>query len=131
MVEFKVVVSDPKEGKSYQVHVEGHYANSLISDEIGEKVDGVFVNLPGYTLQIMGGSDIDGFPMKKNVPGPGRQQIVGKGGVGFKETEKSVRKKKTVRGNTISADINQINMKVVEHGPKKIEDLLKEDQGDN
>lgn len=131
MVEFEVVVSDPKEGKSYQIQVEGHYANSLISNRIGEKVDGVFVNLPGYTLKIMGGSDIDGFPMKKNIPGPGRKKIVGKGGIGFKETENSVRKKKTVRGNTISADINQINMKIVEHGPKKIEDLLEEEQGDN
>lgn len=58
MVEFEVVISDPKNGKSYQTKVEGHHANSLIGKRINDEVDGIFVNLPGYKLRISGGSDL-------------------------------------------------------------------------
>ncbi len=128
MVEFEVVISDPKNGKSYQTNVEGHHANSLIGKRINDEVDGIFVNLPGYKLKITGGSDFDGFPMKKNIPGPGRKKILGKGGAGFKNLKGGVRKKKTVRGNTISPDISQLNMKVIEHGPKSIKDIFEEEK---
>lgn len=132
MAEFEVVISNPKDGKSYQTRVEGHHANSIRGKQISDEVDGIFVGLPGYKLQITGGSDIDGFTMKKNIPGPGRKKILGKGGVGFKSQEQGVRKKKTVRGNTVSNDINQVNMKVIEQGPKNIPELLEsEEEGDN
>jgi small subunit ribosomal protein S6e len=36
-----------------------------------------------------------------------------------------VRRRKTVRGNTISPEIIQINMKITSHGPKNIEEVLK------
>ncbi len=128
MVEFEVVISDPKNGQSYQTKVEGHHANSLIGKRINDEVDGIFVNLPGYKLKITGGSDFDGFPMKKNIPGPGRKKILAKGGVGFKNLEGGVRKKKTVRGNTISPEISQLNLKVIEHGPKSIKDIFEEEE---
>ena len=47
MVEFKAIVNDVKTGRSYNVAVSGHHANSLIGVNIGEIVDGVFVGLPG------------------------------------------------------------------------------------
>ena len=54
MVEFKAVINDVKTGKSYQVAVAGHHANSLIGKKIGDVVDGIFVSLPGYKLTIAG-----------------------------------------------------------------------------
>ena len=60
MVEFKAVINDVKTGKSYQMDVSGHHANSLIGKKIGDVVDGIFVSLPGYKLTISGGSDKDG-----------------------------------------------------------------------
>jgi small subunit ribosomal protein S6e len=54
MVNFKVVVGDVKTGKSHNVTVSGHHANSLVGKNIGETVDGIFVGLPGYKLKITG-----------------------------------------------------------------------------
>ncbi|MCD6411756.1 MAG: 30S ribosomal protein S6e [Thermoplasmata archaeon] len=124
MVEFKVVVNDIKQGKSYQIPVSGHHANALIGKKIGEEVDGIFVSLPGYKLVITGGTDKDGFPMRPDLPGMGRRRLLLSGGVGFRPRRKGERKKKMVRGNTISKDIVQINMKVVKYGAKSIEELL-------
>ncbi|MFO7991697.1 MAG: 30S ribosomal protein S6e [Thermoplasmata archaeon] len=131
MVEFQVVIADTKEGKSYQRKVEGHHANSLIGKKIGNEVDGIFVGLPGFKLEITGGSDLDGVPMKKNLPGPGRKKILGKGGIGFRSNPKNVKVKKTLRGNSISTNINQINMKIIQYGPKKIEEAFEEEQGES
>jgi len=125
MVEFKVVVNDTKTGKSYQVQVSGHHANSLVGKKIGDEVDGIFVSLPGYKLQITGGTDKDGFAMRPDLPGMGRRRLLVSKGKCFKPREKGMRKKKSIRGNTISQDIVQINMKVIKHSSKPIEQLLK------
>ena len=50
------------------------------------------------------------------------------GGIGFKPSRKGQRRRKTVRGNTISDDIVQINTIVVKKGSKSIEDLLNSDE---
>ena len=125
MVEFKVVVNDTKNGKSYQIPVSGHHANSLIGKKIGDEVDGIFISLPGYKLQITGGTDKDGFAMRKDLPGIMRRKILLSGGMGFHEIESGMRKKKSMRGNTIGQDIVQINMKVTKHSSKSINSLLK------
>ena len=46
LAEFRAVVNDPKDGKSYQTPVSGHHANSLIGKKIGDVVDGIFVACP-------------------------------------------------------------------------------------
>lgn len=128
MVEFKAVINDVKSGKSYQVNVTGHHANSLIGRKIGDVVDGIFVGLPGYKLAITGGSDKDGFPMRKDLPGPRRTKILMSKGVGFRAAGEGVRVRKSVRGNTISPETVQINMKVKAAGSKSIEDLMKKEE---
>ena len=128
MAEFKVVIGDTKTGKSYSTKVEGQHANALIGKKIGDVVDGIFVGLPGYKVQITGGSDFSGFPMRPNLPGSAKKRILVTGGVGFKSHKKGLRKKKTMRGNTISPDIVSINVKIVQHGNKPIEELLKTEE---
>jgi len=123
MAEFKVVISDGP--KSWQIVVDGHHANSLVGKKIGDEIDGIFVSLPGYKLQITGGVDKDGFVMRKDVPGIGRKRILTARSTGFKPKDKGVRKRITVCGNTISLNIAQINMKVIKKGTKPIEELLK------
>ena len=125
MVEFKVVVNDTKNGKSHQVQVSGHHANSLIGKRIGDEVDGIFISLPGYKLEITGGTDKDGFSMRPDLPGVGRRKLLLSEGKCFKAVENGMRKKRSVRGNTISQDIVQINMKVIKHSSKPIEQLIK------
>ena len=124
MVDFKVVVNDTKNGKSYQIPVSGHHANSLIGKKIGDDVDGIFISLPGYKLEITGGTDKDGFPMRRDLPGIGRKRLLLSKSLGFRPKEKGLRKKKSVRGNTINQDVVQINMKVTNYSPKSIDQII-------
>ena len=124
MVEFKVVVNDIKNGKSHQVQVSGHHANSLIGKTIGDEVDGIFISLPGYKLKVTGGTDKNGFTMRKDFPGVGRRRLLLSKSQGFRPKERGLRKKKSVRGNTINQDIVQINMKVTKYSSKPIEKLI-------
>ena len=125
MVEFKVVVNDVKTGKSHSILVTGHHANSLIGKKIGDEVDGIFVSLPGYKLEITGGTDKDGFPMRRDLPGMRRRRLLLTKSQGFKPKKKGLRKKKSVHGNTISQNIVQINMKITKYSSRPIEELLK------
>jgi len=125
MVEFKIVVNDTKTGKSHNILVSGHHANSLIGKKINDEVDGIFVSLPGYKLQITGGTDKNGFPMRKDLPGTTRRRLLLSESLGFKPKDSGVRKKKSVRGNTINQEVVQINMKVVKHSSRPIEDIIK------
>jgi len=126
MAEFKAVIADPKSGRTHKRDISGHHANALVGKKIGDEVDGLFVGLPGYKLEIMGGSDKDGFPMRHDLPGPRRRRLMLSGGVGFHPLRPGIRKKKTVRGNAVSADILQLNLKIVQRGPKSVEDAWKE-----
>lgn len=130
MVEFKAVIADVKNGKSYQTMVSGQHANRLMGMKIGDEFDGLFVSLPGYKLKITGGSDKDGYPMRGDLPGQQRKKIVLSGGVGFHPKMDGQRRRKYVRGNTISADIVQINLTVTSYGPRQIEDQLKQEESE-
>jgi len=128
MVDFKVVAND-KNGKSYQVQVTGHHANSLIGKKIGDEVDGIFISLPGYKLKITGGTDKDGFPLRSDLTGMVRRRLLVSTSTGYKAREHGMRRKKSIRGNTIGQDIVQINMKVVKKGSRPIDQLIKPEQG--
>jgi len=126
MVEFKVVIADPKTGKSYNKEVSGHHANSLVGKKIGDEIDGIFVSMPGYKLQITGGSDSQGFSMRRDLPGMRRKKILVSKSNGFQPTHPGVRKRRALRGNTVGPDIGQINLKVVKYGSKPVEEALTE-----
>lgn len=119
MAKFKVIISDPETGNSKVVELEEARALPLIGKKIGDIIDGSIVDLAGHKVQITGGSDKDGFPMRPNVHGGVRRQIILSGGVGFNPQNEGERKRKTVRGNVITDDIVQINMKIVEK-PKEM-----------
>jgi small subunit ribosomal protein S6e len=125
MAKFKVIVSDPETGTSKAVELEEARAAPFIGRKIGEVVEGAVVDLPAHKLQIMGGSDRDGVPMRPNVHGGVRRNVVLSGGVGFTPHDKGQRRRKTVRGNVITDDIVQINTKIVEK-PKKPAETKKE-----
>jgi len=125
MVEFKVVVSDPRDGKSYQLSVSGQHANMLVRKKIGEEVDGMFLGLPGYKVVITGGSDKDGFAMRPEIQSATRKRLLVSESVGFQPKDyPGKRRKVTLRGGEISPDIVQVNTKVTTPGPKPIADIL-------
>ena len=120
MAKFKVIISDPETGKSRSIEVEGAQAVPLIGRKLGEVIDGSVAKIGGHKLKITGGSDKDGFPMRPNIHGGVRIGAILSEGVGFHSSQKGERQRKTIRGNVITEEIVQINMKIVEK-PKKHE----------
>jgi small subunit ribosomal protein S6e len=119
MAKFKIIVSDPETGESKTLEVEGTRAVPLVGRKLGEVIDGAAVGMSGHKLQITGGSDKDGFPMRPNVHGGVRISVILSEGVGFRPTKAGERQRKTLRGNVITEEIVQINMKIVEKPKKK------------
>jgi small subunit ribosomal protein S6e len=118
MAKFKVIVSDPSAGTSKVVEVEEARAAPFMGKRIGETVEGAVVDMPNQKLQIMGGSDKDGVPMRPNVHGGVRRKVVLSGGVGFKAKKEGERRRKAVRGNIITDEIVQLNLMIAGQ-PKK------------
>jgi small subunit ribosomal protein S6e len=117
---FKIVISEPKSRKAWQIEKE---VPSLIGKKIGDNFDGSLIGLTGFSLQITGGSDKDGFPMRPDLLGSLRKRALLTKGIGFRGRKKikkkvfkvkGMRKRKYIRGNTISDEIVQVNCKVIE-----------------
>ena len=147
--ELVAVVNDtnPKSsGKAYSVKISGNNHSQLLGKKIGDVVDGIFVGegdqtLSGYKLQITGGSDKTGTPLRRDLEGSSRQSILVTASTGFKghsivfknkggENKRfrykpdGLRKRRNFRGNTINQDTRQVNLKVIEAGKKALSDIL-------
>lgn len=121
MATFKIVINDPADGKSYNFEVTGHHAQNLVGKKIGDEIDGINANLPGYKLKITGGTDGSGFPMRRDFDGGERRRLLVTEGTGFHPINApGKRKRKSLRGNTITTDIVQVNMKVSKAGSKPV-----------
>ncbi len=118
MAKFKVIVSDPQTGTSKVLELEEARAAPFIGRKVGEIMDGAAVDAPATKVQILGGSDKDGVPIRPNVHGGVRRQVVLSGGVGFNAKRGGERRRKAVRGNVITDEIVQINLKIVEQPAK-------------
>ena len=114
MAEFKVVVADPDTGETVQREVDGQDANRFLGRELGDEIGGDAVGLDGYTIEITGGSDETGRPMRKDVSGTRLKELLLDGGVGFKPSREGERKRITVRGREVDDDVAQINVFVVD-----------------
>ncbi len=121
MVEVKFVVNDPKSGKTYQKTLED---NPFVNKKVGDQVSGSDIGLEGYELQIRGGSDKSGCPIRKDMPGFGKKKALLSSGPCVKGLKKGKRIRKTVVGNIINEDIVQLNLKVIKEGSQKLEDIM-------
>jgi len=123
-MDFRVVVSDTKSGKAYQVELKDPGAGKLLGKHIGDKIEGDILGMPGYSMQVTGGSDREGFPMRADLPGTKRRKILLSTGTGYHPIAEGKKKRKSIHGRDISPDVGQINVKVVESGAKSLEELL-------
>jgi small subunit ribosomal protein S6e len=130
MATFNVVVSDPETGRSFTREIEGQDANRFLGREIGESVDGGAVGLDGFTVEIAGGSDDAGRPMRPDVAGPDLSEVLLTGGVGYNPERDGERRRVTVRGREVGEPIAQLNVKVVE-GEGSVAVALGEDEPDD
>lgn len=121
MVEVYFVVNDSKTGKSYQkVLAENPYVNK----KVGDKVQGSLIGLDGYELEIKGGSDKSGCPIRHDMPGFGKKRALLSSGPCVKGLTKGQRIRKTVAGNLINQDIVQLNLKIIKAGSGNLEELM-------
>ncbi len=112
-----LIVSDPN-GTSQRVEIEDAQLRPLVGTRIGMTIDGTFAGMQGYKLKLTGGTDKDGIPMRPDVHGSAKARIVLSGGVGYKPKDKGMKKRKIVRGNTISQETTFLNF-VIAEAPKK------------
>ncbi|CCJ35350.1 30S ribosomal protein S6e [Methanoculleus bourgensis MS2] len=126
MVDFKIILSDPDTGRSYKIDATGPAAGALIGKRIGDEIDGGVFGLAGYTIKITGGTDRTGIPARRDLPGPARRRILLSEGVGFHPVMEGQRRRKSVRGNEISADFVQINAAVKQRGAKPLTEYFEE-----
>ena len=119
MAQFKIIVSDPKTGKSEVLEAKDAMAQMFVGRHIGEVVDLSALG-QAYKVKITGGSDKAGFPMRPDVSGSGKRQVLLTEGVGFRNSVEGEKRRKLVRGNTISEEIYQLNVAKWEE-PQKAE----------
>ncbi len=113
MAEFQVVVSDGT-GHTQQFEVDGQDANRFLNLDLGDEVDGTAVGLDGVSLELTGGSDEAGRPMRADVGGAELKELLLEGGVGYNPSRDGERKRITVRGRRISEATAQINAAMVD-----------------
>jgi len=119
MPEFKVVISDPRTGTTKQIELKDERTRALLGKKIGDVIDGELIGQSGVKLQITGGSDYAGFPMRPDIEGAVKKYILIGKGIGFHPKRPGERRRRLVRGNTINEDIVQINMKIVAQKEKE------------
>lgn len=122
MVEFKLVISDA--AKSFARTVGDPQSAGFLGKRIGETVGGELLGLTGYTLKITGGTDKSGFPLRPDLPGSRQTRVFVGDGFGFEAPRHGQRKRRTFRGNAISEDTVQINLRVEQKGSKPLAELL-------
>lgn len=113
MPAFKVVISNPQDGTTKQIELKDEKAIPLLGKKIGDIIDGELLGQKGTKLQITGGSDYAGFPMRPDIEGAVKKYILMGKGIGFHPKRPGERRRRLVRGNTINEDIIQVNMKIV------------------
>ena len=128
MAEFKTVIADPKKKKTYQKVLAEDKSNALVGKSVGEEIDGIFLDLPGYRLKITGGSDNSGVPLRGDIDGNQRRKLLMTKSVGFNPSRDGQRRRKLIRGRNLNSEVSQINLKVIEYGPKSIKELLKPEE---
>ena len=116
----RVIIADPKIGKTKQIEIDDAKVRNLIGNKIGDSISGNPFGFPGYEFQITGGSDTDGVPMRFDVHGGTRKKIFIGHPPCYHPKRKGLRRRKMVRGNLVTDEIVQINLKVVKWGTKPL-----------
>jgi small subunit ribosomal protein S6e len=138
---FKAIINDTNptfNGRSFPMDISGSNYNHFIGKKIGDSVDGSFVgegdkNLIGFKLQITGGSDVTGRPMRPDLDGGAIKSVLVTAGTGYKGKKyvkkngkvyiykkDGLRRRRKLRGNIISQDTRQINLKVLVTGKRTL-----------
>ena len=124
MAIFKMVLADPRDGKTYKLELADEKADALLGKNIGDEFETDDLGITGYKAKITGGTDKSGFVMRADLPGPSKRKILSASGKGFTPKIDGQRRRKFIRGSEISQDTSQINAKLVVFGSESVAKLL-------
>uniref|UniRef100_A0A1I8B3J6 40S ribosomal protein S6 n=1 Tax=Meloidogyne hapla TaxID=6305 RepID=A0A1I8B3J6_MELHA len=103
--------------KKYRIFFEKRMAQEVEADPLGDE-------WKGYILRITGGNDKQGFPMKQGVITNGRVRLLlSKGQSCYRQRRKGERKRKSVRGCIVDANLSALACIIVRKGDNEIEGL--------
>jgi small subunit ribosomal protein S6e len=99
---------------------------SLYDRRMAQEIDGTVLGpeFDGSVLRISGGNDKQGFPMRQGVLTNNRVRLLcKKGQKAYRPRRAGERKRKSVRGCVVGADIAVLNLVLVQPGTNTIEGL--------
>jgi small subunit ribosomal protein S6e len=113
LAQFKVVISDSN-GKSISQELKDKVASPLLGLKIGDIIDSNVVGINGGKMQITGGSDKSGTPMRPDLHGGVKKYILLARGIGMRNRNPGIRIRKLIRGSMVTEEIYQLNCKLLE-----------------
>jgi len=123
----KINVAYPATGKQKVIEIaDDKKLRAFYDKRISQEVNGEAVGdeFKGYVFKISGGNDKEGFPMKQGVLTSQRVRLLFREGMScYRPRRDGERKKKSVRGCIVSADLSILNLVVVKKGDQEIEGL--------
>ncbi|OYT35276.1 MAG: 30S ribosomal protein S6e [Candidatus Aenigmarchaeota archaeon ex4484_52] len=131
MTNTRIIVSNPKSGKTYQRQLKTKKIKVLTNFKIGDVFDAGIIDFPAYKFQITGGTDKNGFPMRKGFFSASKKRILISRGQGIKNKKKGIKRRKMVCGSVITEDIAQINCKITKYGNQEIDTFFEKKQETN
>jgi len=123
----KLNIAYPATGSQKVINIEDEnrlraFFDKRISAEVGGEVLGDEFN--GYVFKISGGNDKQGFAMKQGILTNQRVRILFRDGMScFRIRKRGERKRKSIRGCIVSADLSVLNLVIVKKGEQEIEGL--------
>ncbi|MFO7795141.1 MAG: S6e family ribosomal protein [Promethearchaeati archaeon] len=121
---YKLNISAPDgefKSQSRKITLDENRFSRLEGMKIGDTLRGGLIGFPNYEFLITGGSDSSGFPMRKDIHGPVKKKIlVSKRSTGYRPKRDGQKRRKTVRGNEITADMTLVNLKVIKMGETEL-----------
>jgi len=92
-------------------------SHEVTGDHLGD-------DFKGYVFKISGGNDKQGFPMKQGVLTAQRVRLLFRDGMScFRIRKRGERKRKSIRGCIVSADLSVLDLVIVKKGDAEIEGL--------
>jgi len=126
----KLNISNPTTGQNLPLVVDDeHKLAVFMGKRMGTEVpaDSLGDGWKNYVVKITGGNDKDGFAMKQGILIAGRTRILmSEGHSTYRPRRTGERKKKSVRGAVVGADIAALALSVVKQGDAPIEGLTNE-----
>lgn len=121
----KINIAYPATGNQKFIDIDDEKKlRTLYEKRISQEVNGEDLGeeFAGYIFRISGGNDKQGFPMKQGVLTNTRVRLLLKDGVScYRARRAGERKRKSVRGCIVGADLAVLNLVIIKKGDNEIE----------